>query len=197
MRALRNTLPIFRMVWEASPQVVVANIGVRLVVALLPLAMLAVTRLIIDAIYRFTAYHTPLPSYFWWLVGSEFALACVSTILVRAGDYCDTVLADKYAKHVSIRIMEHASRLDLTSYEDPTFQDKLERARVQGTDRVLMIQAAGRLVLRLSPLAVTFCRTRKPRNCGRPFWPLRPERTGYRPAWPTSSPPMTRRTGRR
>jgi ATP-binding cassette subfamily B protein len=55
-------------------------------------------------------------------------------------------LADKYAKHVSIRIMEHASRLDLTSYEDPTFQDKLERARVQGTDRVLMIQAAGRLV---------------------------------------------------
>src|SRR5262245_30099246 len=144
--ALRNTLPIFRMVWEASPRMVVANISVRVVVALLPLAMLAVTKLVIDAIYQYTAHKAALPSYFWWLVGAEFALACVSTILVRVGDFCDTVLADKYAKHVSIRIMEHASRLDLTSYEDPTFQDKLERARVQGTDRVLMIQAAGRLV---------------------------------------------------
>jgi ATP-binding cassette subfamily B protein len=134
------------MVWEASPRIVVANIAVRLVVALLPLAMLAVTKVIIDSIYRYTANHTPLPSYFWWLVGAEFALACVSTILVRVTDYCDTVLADKYSKYVSVRIMEHASRLDLTSYEDPTFQDKLERARVQGTDRVLMIQAAGRLV---------------------------------------------------
>ena len=134
------------MVWEASPKIVVANIAVRLVVALLPLAMLAVTKVIIDSIYRYTANHTPLPSYFWWLVGAEFALACLATILVRVTDYCDTVLADKYSKYVSVRIMEHASRLDLTSYEDPTFQDKLERARVQGTDRVLMIQAAGRLV---------------------------------------------------
>jgi ATP-binding cassette subfamily B protein len=144
--ALRNTLPIFRMVWEASPRIVVANIAVRLVVALLPLAMLGVTKVIIDSIYRYTAQHTALPSYFWWLVVAEFALASVSTILVRVTDYCDTVLADRYAKYVSVRIMEHASRLDLTSYEDPTFQDKLERARVQGTDRVLMIQAAGRLV---------------------------------------------------
>src|ERR1043166_6512102 len=134
------------MVWEASPRIVVANVSVRLIVSLLPLAMLAVTKVIIDSFYRYTANHTALPTYFWWLVGLEFALACVSTLLVRIGDFCDTVLADKYAKYVSVRIMQHASRLDLTTYEDPTFQDKLERARVQGTDRVLMIQAAGRLV---------------------------------------------------
>ena len=146
LTALRNTVPIFRMVWEAAPRVVAANLIVRLVVAVLPLAMLAVTKVIIDAIFQYKAHAVALPAYFWWLVGAEFALACFSTILVRVGDYCDTVLADKYAKHVSIRIMEHASRLDLTSYEDPTFQDKLERARVQGTDRILMIQAAGRLV---------------------------------------------------
>jgi ATP-binding cassette, subfamily B, bacterial len=160
LAALRNTLPIFRMVWEASPRIVVANVGVRLIVSLLPLAMLAVTKVIIDSIYNYTANHTPLPAYFWWLVISEFALACISTILVRVTDYCDTVLADKYAKHVSIRIMQHASRLDLTSYEDPTFQDKLERARVQGTDRVLMIQAAGRLIQQIvttASLAFSIC----------------------------------------
>jgi len=47
----------------------------------------------------------------------EFALACISTILVRVTDYCDTVLADKYAKYIQRRIMQHASRLDLTTYE--------------------------------------------------------------------------------
>ena len=146
LAALRNTLPIFKMVWDASPRIVASNISVRVVVSLLPLAMLAVTQVIIDSIYNLTAKHVALPGYFWWLVGLEFALACISTILVRVTDYCDTVLADKYAKYVSVRIMEHASRLDLTTYEDPTFQDKLERARVQGTDRVLMIQAAGRLI---------------------------------------------------
>jgi len=31
--------------------------------------------------------------------------------------------------------MEHASQLDLTSYEDPLFYDKMERARAQSTDR--------------------------------------------------------------
>jgi ATP-binding cassette subfamily B protein len=160
LNALRNTLPIFRMVWEASPRIVVANVSVRLIVALLPLAMLAVTKVIIDSIYRYTANHTALPTYFWWLVLIEFALACVSTILVRITDYCDTVLADKYAKYVSVRIMQHASRLDLTTYEDPTFQDKLERARVQGTDRVLMIQAAGRLIQQVvttASLAFSIC----------------------------------------
>jgi ATP-binding cassette subfamily B protein len=160
LAALRNTLPIFRMVWEASPRIVVANVGVRLLVSLLPLAMLAVTKVIIDSIYRYTANHTALPTYFWWLVVFEFALACISTILVRVTDYCDTVLADKYAKYVSVRIMQHASRLDLTTYEDPTFQDKLERARVQGTDRVLMVQAAGRLIQQIvttASLAFSIC----------------------------------------
>jgi ATP-binding cassette subfamily B protein len=160
LNALRNTLPIFRMVWEASPRIVVANVGVRLIVSLLPLAMLAVTKVIIDSIYGYSANHIPLPTYFWWLVVIEFALACISTILVRVTDYCDTVLADKYAKYVSVRIMQHASRLDLTTYEDPTFQDKLERARVQGTDRVLMIQAAGRLIQQVvttASLAFSIC----------------------------------------
>src|SRR6266704_6967889 len=79
LTALRNTLPIFRMVWEASPRIVIGNVGVRLIVSLLPLAMLAVTKVIIDSIYNYTANHTPLPAYFWWLVISEFALACIST----------------------------------------------------------------------------------------------------------------------
>src|SRR5260370_796710 len=42
--------------------------------------------------------------------------------------------------------MNHAAGLDLIAYEDPVFYDRLERARVQATDRLVMIQAVGRLV---------------------------------------------------
>src|SRR5260370_13562901 len=42
--------------------------------------------------------------------------------------------------------MERASSLDLMAYEDPVFYDRLERARVQATDRLFMIQAIGRLI---------------------------------------------------
>jgi ATP-binding cassette, subfamily B, bacterial len=45
-----------------------------------------------------------------------------------------------------VQVMAHAAELDLVAYEDPVFYDRLERARVQATDRLAMIQAIGRLV---------------------------------------------------
>jgi ATP-binding cassette, subfamily B, bacterial len=87
-----------------------------------------------------------LPKYFWWLVVLEFVLAAMATSLGRVIEFCDTVLADKFTRSISTQTMEHASRLDLTRYEDPLFYDKMERARAQGTDRVMMIQMSGRLI---------------------------------------------------
>jgi ATP-binding cassette, subfamily B, bacterial len=126
--------------------VVVWGLGLRVVSALIPLAVLSVTRWIIDAVVVHISKPGPLPPWFWWLVALEFGLAGLGTLLSRAIDYCDTLLADKYIFHISVRTMEHASRLDISSYEDPVFYDKLERARVQGTDRLGMIQAIGRVV---------------------------------------------------
>jgi ATP-binding cassette, subfamily B, bacterial len=146
IQALRNIPPIFRMVWESAPRAVSAGLFFRLLVALTPVALLAVTRYIIDSLYRFLSHQQTLPGYFWWLVALEFGLACSATILSRLVDFCDSVLADKFVRHISTKIMEHASRLDLTLYEDPAFYDKMERARVQGTDRVMMIQMIGRLI---------------------------------------------------
>ena len=56
------------------------------------------------------------------------------------------MLADKYTRHVSIQVMKHAAELDVIAYEDPVFYDRLERARVQATDRLAMIQMLGRLM---------------------------------------------------
>ncbi len=134
------------MVWESAPAIVSSSLFCRFVAALVPLAMLAVTRVIIDSINGLTGHHNPLQEAFWWLVALEFGLATLAMIMGRIIDFCDAVLADKFTCHINTRIMEHASSLDLLSYEDPLFHDKMERARVQGTDRIGMIQAIGRLV---------------------------------------------------
>jgi ATP-binding cassette subfamily B protein len=117
----------------------------RIAAALMPLAMLTVSKRILDAIQAHST-GKPLPGNFWILVGTEFGLAAISAILGRTVGYFDSLLADRFTRSVSIRVMEHASRLDLASYEDPVFYDKLERARVQATDRIEMIQALGSVV---------------------------------------------------
>jgi ATP-binding cassette subfamily B protein len=146
IKAIRNVPPLFKMVWDATPGVVASSISLRLVAASLPLAILIVTKKIIDSIVNHTSYHTALPKMFWWLVALEFGLASLAMISARVIDFCDGLLADKFTHYITIRIMKHASSLDLISFEDPFFYDKLERARVQGTDRIGMIQASGRLV---------------------------------------------------
>ena len=146
LKALRNIPLVLRMVWESGPKVVASGLFFRIVAALIPLAMLVVTRYIIDAVVAIASKKHPLQPALWWLIVLEFAFAGLGSLLGRIIDYCDSLLADKFTYHVSTRVMEHASRLDLSSYEDPGFYDKLERARVQATDRLGMIQAAGRLL---------------------------------------------------
>jgi ATP-binding cassette, subfamily B, bacterial len=145
-RALANVPPVLRMLWDAAPSVTLGSLACQVTSALVPLGLLAVTRVIIDDIERFTAHHQALPHFFWWLVALEFALASFAAALSRLIDFFDTVLAEKFTQYVSIQIMKHAAVLDLMSYEDPVFYDKMERARVQSTDRIGMIQSMGRLI---------------------------------------------------
>src|ERR1700716_2021086 len=74
LQALKNIPPVLRMVWEAAPKVIVASVTLRVLTALLPLAVLKVTQVIIDDVYNLTARHQSLPSFFWWFVGLEFGL---------------------------------------------------------------------------------------------------------------------------
>src|SRR6202048_877079 len=145
LSALRNTPPVLKIVWQSGPGVVVFGVVARLFAALLPLALLWIAKLIVDTIVHASAGQ-PVSSRVWWLVAAEFSLAVLGGVLARAIDYSDSLLADKYTRHVSIEVMKHAAELDLIAYEDPVFYDRLERARVQATDRLGMIQQIGRLI---------------------------------------------------
>src|SRR5713226_9724878 len=149
LSALRNVPPVLKIVWESGPGVVTFGIAARVIAALLPVALAWIPKLIIDILVHLLQVHGAVPARLWGLVLAEFGLAVVSSIVTRMIDYSDSLLANKYTRHVSIQVMQHASELDLTAYEDPVFYDRLERARVQATDRLVMIQSIGRLELQL------------------------------------------------
>jgi ATP-binding cassette, subfamily B, bacterial len=143
LKALNNVPPVLGMIWKSAPKGVFGGVLFRVLVAVTPAAALLVVKYIIDAV----TYHSKnLPHYFWWLVAAEFALACLGMIFSRLADFCETVTADLFTRYIGKRIMEHSSTLDLTSYEDSVVYDKMDRARVQGTDRVAMIRAMGQLI---------------------------------------------------
>jgi ATP-binding cassette subfamily B protein len=73
----------------------------------------------------------------WILV--ELGLAVLADLLRRGITLLDALLGDLFNNETSIKLMEHAARLDLPQFEDSEFYDKLERARRQTTTRVVLL----------------------------------------------------------
>ncbi|HEY4206842.1 MAG TPA: ABC transporter ATP-binding protein [Puia sp.] len=143
LAALRNLPRFFRLVWQTSPRIMVANIALRTARSATPVAILYIGKLIIDQVILLakTAGHgTPgAVQHLWELVALEFGLAILSDGLSRAISLMDSILGDLFANFTSIRIMRHAASLDLDQFEDSTFYDKLERARQQTTGRTILL----------------------------------------------------------
>ena len=101
--------------------------------------MLWISKLIVDRVVAAISTKTPVDETVWWLLGAEVALAVLGDALSRATALCDSLLGDRFTNHVSLRMMAHATQLDLVSFEDPVFYDKMERARRQTSSRLGML----------------------------------------------------------
>jgi ATP-binding cassette subfamily B protein len=139
LRALRNVPPLLKMVWETSPFLSVSTLVLRFLAALFPLATLWVSKLIIDLVVR-AIRHQPIDrTAIWKLLALELLLAVGSDTIGRFISLVDSLLGDQFTNHISVKLMEHAATLDLISFEDPVFYDKMERARRQTTARLGML----------------------------------------------------------
>ena len=145
VQALKNVPPVLGILWQSGPSVVTWGIILRIIVAALPSAIAIVAAWILYGV-QLVFSHKGLRPHFWWMVALEAVLNVTAGLISRAVDYSDSLLADRYTHYVSVRVMRQAAELDLTTYEDPVFYDRLERARVQATDRLAMIQQMGRLL---------------------------------------------------
>jgi ATP-binding cassette subfamily B protein len=153
--ALRNLPPFLRELWNTSPPLLLANLVLRLVRALLPIATLFVGKLIIDEVVLLVqagglagslseAAASGRFNRLGLFLATELGLAVLSDLLGRVVSLFDSLLSEKYTNATSIRLMQHAATLDLEDFEDSEMQDQLDRARRQTVGRsALMGQLFG------------------------------------------------------
>ncbi|HEY0232710.1 MAG TPA: ABC transporter ATP-binding protein [Dokdonella sp.] len=153
--ALRNLPPFLRELWATSPSMLLADLLLRAVRAVLPVATLYVGKLIIDEVVALVRGGVAVDSIggalasgrfnlLILLLCAEFGLAVLSDLLGRVVSLIDSLLSEKYTNATSIRLMEHAATLDLEDFEDSEMQDRLDRARRQTVGRsALMSQMFG------------------------------------------------------
>lgn len=152
--AMRNLPPFLRQVWQTSRWLTLTSLGLRLIRALMPVAMLYVGKLIIDEAVRLAGAGAMPPlgealasghlNTLLELLLLELGIAIGSDLLGRLVNYADALLSELFTNATSVRLMEHAAELDLEDFEDPDLQDKLDRARRQTMGRMsLMAQLFG------------------------------------------------------
>ena len=148
--ALKNLPAFVGMIWRASPTLTSAMILLRLVRAVLPISMLWIGKLIIDEVVRLIALDgRPETLAEWWqsglaghltlLIAAELGLALASDLIGRLVTYTDSLLQERLVISLSVRLMDHAAELDLASFEDAGFQDRLDRARRQTMGRIPLV----------------------------------------------------------
>ena len=137
-QALQYIPPFLKLIWETNARLTVGMVILRIIRAFLPVATLWVAKLILDTVVL--QQKTGFDSWqLGKLVALEIALVIASEALARASALIESLLGDQFSNRTSIRLMEHAARLDLRHYEDPGFYDRLERARRQTTGRIYLL----------------------------------------------------------
>ncbi|HEX9728511.1 MAG TPA: ABC transporter ATP-binding protein [Gemmatimonadales bacterium] len=138
--ALKRLPPLFTLVFQTHRAYSVAIVVLRAARAVVPLSLLWIGKLIIDAVVAAIAAHRGDTAVDWWglgvLVTIELVVAVVGEGLARASSLLESLLGDLFANRLSERMLAHAATLDLEHFEDSETYDRLERARRQTVGRI-------------------------------------------------------------
>jgi ATP-binding cassette subfamily B protein len=140
LAALKHVPPLLRMVYQTHRGYTVAIVGLRVARALVPVGLLWIGKLIIEAVESY--YKGALPvnwRHLALLVGVELVIAVGGEALARASALLESLLGDLFSNRISVRLMEHAARLDVAQFEDAETYDHLERARRQTVGRIGLV----------------------------------------------------------
>ncbi|MEO8884696.1 MAG: ABC transporter ATP-binding protein [Mucilaginibacter sp.] len=138
LSSLKNLPELFRLVWQSSPGKTTLSFALRIARSAMPVTLLYIGKLIIDQVVLLNR-HGGSQDTLWKLVIIEFGVAVLTDGLSRMITLTDSLLGDLFSNYTSMRIMRHATTLDLDQFEDSVFYDKLERARQQTVGRSILL----------------------------------------------------------
>ena len=150
LAALRYVPALFRLIWRTHRGYATTMIVLRVVRSVVPVTTFWVGKLIIDSVIAARAGNGSLTQV-WRYLALELGIVLTGEILARASSLVESLLGDLFSNAMSVRLMEHAAKLDLAQFEDPEFYDHLERARRQTVGRIALLT----LLLSMSQDALT------------------------------------------
>ncbi len=158
---------VLRLTWAAGAALTVGLGAATAASGLIPLANVSLARLLINTVangIRLHAEHRParlpppiplpgLPAHVsvvtavLVLVIMQFLVFAATQLLTSVGTLCRQLLQDKVTLYIQLRIMEHASALDLPFFETSSSYDLLKQVDAESSVRpVNMINSAFSLV---------------------------------------------------
>jgi len=150
LAALRYIPALFRLIWRTHRGYAAVMIVLRVVRSVIPVTTFWVGKLILDSVIAAKSGNGSL-SQVWPYLALELGIVLTGEILARASSLVESLLGDLFSNAMSVRLMEHAAKLDLAQFEDPEFYDHLERARRQTVGRIALLT----LLLSMSQDALT------------------------------------------
>jgi ATP-binding cassette subfamily B protein len=159
LESMRSLGQFMSSIWNADARLTLVTVLLRIIRAIIPIAVVWVAKLIIDEVAATMAlFHAGKPidagapfHLLTILILVEFALAVLADVAARVVEYVEAMLAAKFADEMSIRLLVKAGELDLASHEDSEIQDQIERARRQVNGRSSLLgQSLGLLQSALS-----------------------------------------------
>ncbi|MBX9659891.1 MAG: ABC transporter ATP-binding protein/permease [Nitrospiraceae bacterium] len=124
-------------VWQSSPSLAVGSIVVRVIQGLLPLAVLYLTKLLIDAVtesLKAPAQDASLAPITTILVGLAVA-AVISAMLTVVSSLISRIHAQVVTDHMHALLQAKSVDVDLEYYENARYQDTLHRAQQEAPYR--------------------------------------------------------------
>jgi ATP-binding cassette subfamily B protein len=124
----------FGRTWTTSSRLTSAVVISALLRNLLPAALVLIARGLINSVSAALSRGDQLITTILPLLALGLAVSIVEVSSRNLSIYFSERLRDEFDLSVSASILEHAARLDLAFFEDPRFQDIMERARQNTAD---------------------------------------------------------------
>jgi len=126
---------VLRLVWEASPPLVIGLALFTLIGGFTPLATVIIARLLIDGALTAIRHGTIAP--IWLPVGLQLAVSLLNGFSNTINSLLQSLLQDRVSNHIQLMILRKANTLDLSFFENPEFYDKLNHASEQAVNKPL------------------------------------------------------------
>ncbi|KPV50961.1 hypothetical protein SE17_23930, partial [Kouleothrix aurantiaca] len=136
LAAIRRTLAL---IWAAAPALTASAAALTLVQAALPVALISLSRPLVDSLAAVVAAGTdgPAMARCLWLAGTMGALLFASELLNSAGAWLRAAQAERVEDAIRALVHEKSLSVDLAFYESSDYYDQLHRAREEAAARPL------------------------------------------------------------